>query len=100
YHFRPGRESEGALILTQFTAEVRQLLNEWEEKRGHAIRLGARVPSQPQTALGLGMDAVTWATQGLLDMLVITPFLYAETDLPIELWKQLLRGTRVTLAAG
>jgi hypothetical protein len=100
YHFRPGRESEGATILTQFTAEVRRLLNEWEERRGHKIRLGARVPSRPQTALGLGMDAVAWAKQGLLDMLVVTPFLYAETDLPIELWKQLLQGTKVILAAG
>jgi hypothetical protein len=100
YYFGPGREGEGASILTQFTAEVRQLLNEWEKRRGHPIRLGARVPSRPRTALGLGMDAVAWATKGLLDMLVITPFLYAETDLPIELWKQLLQGTKVILAAG
>jgi hypothetical protein len=100
YYFRPGHESDGAVILTEFTAAVRSLLNEWEKKRGHPIRLGARVPSQPQTALGLGMDAVTWAKRGLLDMLVITPFLYAQTDLPIELWKELLHGTNVTLAAG
>jgi hypothetical protein len=100
YHFRPGHETEGAAILTQFVAEIRSLLQDWEKKRGHTIRLGARVPSWPQTALGLGMDAVTWAKQGLVDMLVITPFLYTQTDLPIELWKRLLEGTRVTLAAG
>ena len=100
YYFRPGHEGDGAGILTQFIAEVRNLLNEWENKRGHTIRLGARVPSRPQTAQELGMDAVAWAKQGLLDMLVITPFLYAETDLPIELWKLLLQGTKVSLAAG
>ncbi len=101
FHFRPGHEAEGAELLTQFTAEVRRLLTKWQRKRGHRIRLGARVPSRPQTALGLGMDAVTWARQGLVDMLVVTPFwATAETDIPIETWKGLLHDTRVTLAAG
>jgi hypothetical protein len=101
FHFRPGHESEGAQILTAFTAEVRALLDQAEKERGHRIALGARVPSRPLTALGLGMDAVTWAQQGLIDLLVVTPFwATAETDMPIELWKQLLRGTDVLLAAG
>ena len=101
FHFRPGYEGEGAEILTGFNAEVRRLLDDWEQKRGHKIRLGARVPSRPATALGLGMDAVTWARRGLVDMLVITPFwASAETDMPIEIWLQLLEGAGVTLAAG
>jgi hypothetical protein len=101
FHFRPGHEAEGARLLTDFTAEVRAVLNGWQKRRGHPIRLGARVPSRPQTAVGLGMDAVEWARRGLIDMLVITPFWATiETDMPVELWKNLLRGTPVTLAAG
>ena len=101
FHFRPGHEREGAGLLTEFTARVRALLDECEQRRGHKIRLSARVPSRPQAALGLGMDALTWARRGLIDMLVVTPFwASAETDIPIELWKQLLDGTGVTLAAG
>lgn len=101
FHFRPGHEAEGAVLLTAFTAEVRRLLNACEKKRGHKIHLGARIPSRPQTSVGLGMDAVTWARQRLVDMLVITPFwATAETDMPVETWKQLLEGTSVTLAAG
>ena len=101
YHFQPGHESEGLEILTRFTAEVRQLLNGWAKKRGHPILLGARVPSRPATALGLGYDPVRWAREGLVDMLVVTPFWAStETDIPIETWRQLLAGTRVTLAAG
>ena len=101
FHFRPGHEQAGAALLTEFTAQVRQLLDEWESRRGHPIQLGARVPSRPWTAAGLGMDAVTWARRGLVDQLVVTPFwATAETDMPIELWKQLLDGTGVTLAAG
>jgi hypothetical protein len=101
FHFRPGHEAEGVGLLTDFTAEVRDILNGWQKKRGHRIRLGARVPSRPQTAVGLGMDGATWAQRGLVDMLVITPFWATiETDMPVELWKDLLRGTNVTLAAG
>lgn len=101
YHFKPGSEQEGAAILTEFTADVRALLDRWEDKRGHRISLSARVPSRPNTALGLGMDAVTWARKGLIDSLVITPFWATiETDMPVELWKQLLEGTGVHLAAG
>jgi len=100
YHFRPGFEAEGAPLLTSWIAEIRQLLNVWERKRGHRIRLGARVPTRPQTALGLGLDAMSWARQGLVDMLVVTPFWQSiETDIPIELWRQLC-GNRVTLAGG
>jgi len=101
HHFRPGHELEGGELLTAFTAEVRRLLDEWEDRRGHSIRLGARVPSRPDTARRLGMDAVTWARQGLIDWLVVTPFFAtAETDLPLELWKALLDGTGITLCAG
>lgn len=101
FHFRPGHEAEGCAILTEFTADVRRLLDEWQRRRGHRIRLGARVPSRPHTALGLGMDAVVWARQGLVDWLVITPFwATAEIDMPVEVWRQLLAGTGVELAAG
>jgi hypothetical protein len=101
FHFRPGYEEEGAVRLTEFTAEVRRLLDERAKSLGHPIQLGARVPSRPETARGLGMDAVTWAQKGLIDTLVVTPFWATiEFDMPIEVWKQLLDGTGVTLAAG
>ena len=101
FHFRPGHEAEGAELLTEFTERVRRLLDGWEKRRGHRIRLGARVPSRPQTALGLGMDAVTWARKGLIDWLVVTPFwATAEPDMPMELWRELLHGTGVELCAG
>ena len=101
FHFRPGHEAEGAEILTRFTRDVRGILDQWEKRRGHKIRLGARVPSRPQTALGLGMDAVRWASEALIDMLVVTPFWASlEFDMPIEEWKHLLGKSKVTLAAG
>ncbi|MBL8177964.1 MAG: hypothetical protein JNK48_25020 [Bryobacterales bacterium] len=101
YHFRPGQERDGAALLTEFTAEVRRILDAAQRKRGHRIRLGARVASRPESAMGLGMDAVTWARRGLIDFLVVTPFwATVEPDMPIEQWRALLQGTNVTLAAG
>ena len=101
FHFRPGHEEEGIPLLTAFMAEVRQLADEHAIRRGHSIQIGARVPSRPWTAKGLGMDAITWAKRGLIDMLVVTPFWASiETDMPIERWKELLGDSPVVLAAG
>ena len=92
FHFQPGREREGGELLTGFMREVRKLAGR--------KRVGVRVPSRPQTAVELGMDAVRWAELGLVDMVVVTPFWASiETDMPIELWRRLL-PPRVTLAAG
>ena len=101
YHFRPGHEAEGVPLLTEFMTQTRRILDGWQKRRGHKIQLSARVASRPQTALGLGMDAVDWARRGLLDQLVITPFWQTiETDMPLETWQQLLKGTKVKLLAG
>ncbi|WP_135552224.1 glycoside hydrolase family 10 protein [Paenibacillus cymbidii] len=101
FHFRPGEEEEGRAHLSAFVRRVRELLDRKGAERGVRIKLGCRVPSRPQTAFDLGMDAVRWARDGLVDMLVPTPFWEtSETDMPIELWKQLLEGTGVLLAAG
>lgn len=103
YHFRPGKEAEGAVLLTQFMRDVRTLTREWSKKRGHPIKLGARVPTLPDAAKGLGMDGVTWVREGLVDMLVPTPF-WATTDfdIPIELWRERIGGAakNIVLAAG
>jgi len=101
FHFKPGEEEEGREHLTAFLRQVRELLDRKGAERGKRIKLGCRVASRPQTAFDLGMDAVLWAREGLVDMLVPTPFWESvETDMPIELWKQLLEGSGAVLAAG
>jgi hypothetical protein len=103
YHCRPGAEAEGVNQLTDFMREARRLTQLWSAKRGHPIQLGARVPTLPDAARGLGMDGVAWTHEGLVDMLVPTPF-WATTDfdIPIELWRERIgaTGKNVTLAAG
>ena len=103
YHFRPGKEAEGAVLLTQFMRDVRGLTRQWSKKHGHAIKLGARVPTLPDAAKGLGMDGVAWVREGLVDMLVPTPFwATTEFDIPIELWREQIGSAakNIVLAAG
>ena len=100
FYFKPGQEKKGLEILTEFTSEVRQLLDEREKEVGHRIQLSARVPARPETALGLGFDVPAWASRNLIDRLVVTPFLFSQFDIPIEQWKQLLAGSSITLEAG
>lgn len=101
FHFKPGTEAAGCAVLTEFVSQVRQLLDQRECEVGHPIKLGARVPSRPETARGLGMDTATWVRCGLIGRLVVTPFFSStEFDMPIEQWKEALHDTNTTLAAG
>jgi hypothetical protein len=99
FNFRPGWEDEGRRISTEITAEVRGYMDEAEKRVGHPIKLSARVPADPVTSYNLGYDAVEWARSGLVGRLTVTPFLSSDCDMPIEIWKQLLRGTDVELDA-
>jgi hypothetical protein len=97
YHFAPGKEQEGA--LNGFMQQVRAIADEWEHKRGHTIHIAARVPTTPQSAVGLGMDAVRWAKDGSVDLIIPTPF-WATTDfdIPVEEWQKLLTAGGATAA--
>ena len=100
-HFREGEEQQGAKLLTEWMADVRQVAFAAEKRLGHPITLAARVPALPEVSLGTGLDAVTWARRGLIDHLIVAPF-WATTDfdIPVERWAELLKGTGVGVTAG
>jgi len=101
YDFSGGKEAEGGRILTGWVREVRKLVTDAAAKRGYPIRLGVHVPSRPEVALGLGLDGSTWAKEGLIDLLTVTPrWATLEFDMPIHQWQQLLGSSKVTLAGG
>ena len=91
-HLTPGKAREEGPILTEFVREVRSLTEEWSTKRGHPILLGVRAPANPDAAAGVGMDAVTWAQEGLVDLIVACPFYFStDFDIPFELWHERLK---------
>ena len=100
YLFSKGEEQAGGGILTSWLRDVHTLVDAAAARRGHAIKVGVRVPSDPGTALGLGLDAPTWAREGLVDLVVATPrWRTMHFDIPLREWRTLL-GDRVTLAGG
>ena len=103
HHLTPGREREESAILTEFVRQARKLTTEWSKTRQHPILLGVRVPAHPDAAAGLGMDGVSWARQGLVDLIVPCPFwASSDFDIPVELWQERLgeAACRVTVAPG
>jgi len=104
WHLPPGQEWRGVPLMTQFMRDVRALANAAAEKRGHPVKVGVRVPTLPGAARGLGMDAEAWVWEGLVDMLVPSPFwATADFDIPMEEWRERIGAAgceRITLAAG
>lgn len=97
--FAPGGEAAGRDILTQFVREVRAKLDQTQERVGHPVRLGVRIPCEPQEALANGYDVPRWVREGLVDQVVLSSFFgQANLDIPIELWRLIL-GERVRLLA-
>lgn len=101
YVFSPGSELQNAKVLTAWMREIRGLVDQAATRRGHPVGLGVRVPSRPQTALGFGLDAPTWAREGLIDLLVVTPrWATIEFDMPLAEWRRLIGPSQTTLAGG
>ncbi len=100
YLFSKGQEQEGRQILTKWLRDIRKLTDAAAKRLGHTVKLGVRVPSNPDTALGLGLDAPAWAKEGLIDLVVAAPrWATLEFDMPVGEWRKLL-GDRITLAGG
>jgi len=100
YLFSKGKEQEGRQILTEWLRGIRTLAEDAAKRHGHAVKLGVRIPSCPDTALGLGLDAPAWAKQELVDLVVAAPrWSTLEFAMPLGKWRELLRN-RVTLAGG
>jgi hypothetical protein len=100
HSFRRGEEIAQGQVLTGWLGEVREVVRAAEQKWNHPICLAARVPARPQASMGTGLDAVTWAQQGLIDHLIVAPFLTTDFDVPVEQWNQLLSGTGVGVTVG
>ena len=89
WYFKPGEEEEGCRKLTQFMRECRQLTDQAAVRHGHPVGIAVRIPAVPDFALGLGMDGVTWAREGLVDILILASvWRPSDTDQPIEEWRR------------
>ena len=74
WHLTPGKEKSQSGFLTEVMREIRKAANATAKLRGHPVKVAASVLSSPETALGSGTDAVTWAKEGLIDVLLVANF--------------------------
>ena len=98
-YFRPGREHNGVKLMTAFIEEAREATGTAANRLGHPVELSVRVPTTPWIARRHGLDAISWAKAGLVDLIVVSPFWPSlDSDVPIETWKGQLIGTNVPIA--
>jgi hypothetical protein len=82
-YFPHGRGKECAHIITRIIRETR--LKTGEKNLG----FGVRVPGRIDICLERGLDLVSWAREGLIDYIVIAPFLLSvDFDLPVRQWRE------------
>jgi hypothetical protein len=71
--------------MTDFVREVRAVLDEAAKRRGHRLRLVARLPVTPEKALAIGLDVEAWMNAGWLDAVIAGPGT-SFSSCPLERW--------------
>ncbi|MBQ8879539.1 MAG: hypothetical protein IJY69_01705 [Clostridia bacterium] len=83
--------------MTEFIENVYKLV----KKRNGDMRIAVRLCRDPDDALIFGFDVREWIRLGLVDVLIPSPrFRSTDSDMPIEKWLELARGTKVEIHAG
>ena len=83
---RPNHERDDACLVTDFMRRARVVLDEAGKAHGRRIKLAVRVPRTPFLAKSLGFDAVEWAKEGLVDLVIATSFYQVDRDIDVKAW--------------
>lgn len=85
--------------MTGFVRDIRAVLDEAAKRRGHPLRLVARVPLTLETALAIGLDVETYLKAGWLDAIIAGPGT-SFSSCPLERWTELAHRYRVPVYGG
>ncbi len=99
HYFCYGFEKQGEKIMSEFINSVHDLLCKYGEKYGHKIKLSLLMPPPPETAMEMGVNIFD-ITDNIDYIILIGRWQTTNTNMPIELWKQLLKGTNIQLGGG
>jgi hypothetical protein len=89
--------------LAEFMREVRKVTDAAAERRGHPVFIAVRVLETPEFSRRSALDAVSWAREGRIDVIIPSPFFGTmATDLPIKAWRKAVGETDrpIVLVAG
>ena len=88
HHLPPGKAKASAGALTEFVRAAHELAEKASRRRGRKIKLSVRVPVDPDLAARHGMDAVVWAKEGLVDLIVPHSSFSTDFNLPYPEWRR------------
>ena len=92
HNLSPSKEVEQAGVLTEFMRGVRRRADEAARRRGHPVRVAARIPPVFTMAKTLGYDAESWAQDGSVDIIILcNAYASAEFNFDLEDWKARIR---------
>lgn len=101
YCIRIGREWEGMAVINAFMNDVYAEVKKAEKHWGHHIKIGVRLPATVEKSLRLGFDFFNWVQNGWIDLITVTPrWSSSDNNMPVDIWARILKGSKVTLAAG
>ena len=93
WHLTPGKERSQAECLTEVMREIRKAANAAAARRGHPVKVAAAVLSSHEAAIASGMDAVAWAKEGLVDILLVANFFNSvDFETPWREWRKKVRA--------
>ncbi len=96
-----GGEYNGLDILTEFMREVNRIVSIYEEIYGHEIKVALRCASDIQTNYDLGYDVITYAAEGLIDLINPTSrWATTDFDIPVKMWAAVMQPYGVEVAPG
>ncbi len=99
YLWSHGNEYNGIEILNEFMREVERVVAVYEEKYKHEIKMCVRVASDIETNYEFGLDVLTWASEGIIDMVIPTGrYETTDTTIPVSLWTSLMHPYGVDVA--
>lgn len=99
YLFGYGDEYNGLDVLNDFMREVARVVEIYEEKYGHEIKIAIRCASDVETNYDFGLDILTWAAEDMLDLVIPTGhYTTSDTDIPVTEWVSLLKPYGVEIA--
>jgi len=92
-YFRPGEEKANVTTMTAWIRQVREMTREAGRKRGRPLLLSVRVMPKPAQALDIGLDPVSWARDGSIDIVSAGHFLRPTSPVAIPDYREMLPAT-------
>jgi len=98
--FPPGKEEEGAPLLTDFVRKLRTDVNATAKRRGHKVQLAVRVPPSLDLCSAAGIEIKTWIEEDLVDMVIPMDRGYFDPEPKLSEFLPLAKPKGITVLGG